>query len=70
VPLALCGLLLLWQRTTTDDRRPTTDRHKPESVVGGQWSVVVLMLGTLVIALLTARHLEHVISSALLRASH
>ncbi len=52
VPLALCGLLLIWQRTN-DERRTTKDSGSIQSTfVLRRWSLVVLMLGTLIIALL------------------
>jgi hypothetical protein len=52
VPLALCGLVLLWQRTH-NERRTTKDAEAMHlALVVGRWSFVVLMLGTLVIALL------------------
>jgi hypothetical protein len=52
VPLGLCGLLLIWQRTKDEGRRTKDVGSKPWSFVLRHWSLVVLMLGTLVIALL------------------
>jgi len=61
VPLSLCGLMLIWGRMTNDpstllragERRTTNEsRHQNEALVVGRWSLVVLMLGTLIIALL------------------
>jgi len=53
VPLALCGLVLLWQ-WTNDERRTTNDdlHEQAASLVTRHSSLVTLMLGTLVIALL------------------
>jgi hypothetical protein len=52
VPLGLGGVGLLWQRTK--DERPTTNEsgHQNEALVVGRSSLVVLLIGTLVIALL------------------
>jgi hypothetical protein len=50
VPLGLCGVLLLWQRT--NDERRTMKEVKFGSFVFRHSSLVVLMLGTLIIALL------------------
>ena len=59
VPLALCGLVLLAWRLTTDRRRPTTHYRRThvgmiESTISGPWSVVVLITGTFLIATLFA----------------
>src|SRR5205085_6591342 len=52
VPLGLCGLLLLWQRTNDEGRRAKDADSIRWTFVIRHWSLVVLMLGTLVIALL------------------
>jgi hypothetical protein len=53
VPLALCGLLLIWQKMKDEGRRTKDDLlEQAESLVTRHSSLVALMLGTLIIALL------------------
>ena len=54
VPLALCGLVLLWERTKAEGRRPKDVESMHLPLVIRHWSLVVLMVGTLLIALLFA----------------
>jgi hypothetical protein len=52
VPLGLCGVLLLWRRTMDEGRWTKGIESRPRSFVFRRWSLVIIMLGTLVIALL------------------
>jgi hypothetical protein len=53
VPLALCGLALLWLRPTTDHQPPTTNHlARAASALSRRSSVVVLVAGTFAVALL------------------
>ena len=59
VPLALCGLVLLWRRATDDERPRTKDQgrkanggRQSDTLVVGRWSLVTLVIGTFAVALL------------------